>query len=159
MGSEGRSTWSITNVSTCPLADSSFSLGSSSAEGIEGLGSDASDCADAPPKAGLCSHCQPTWSGRFRRRHVFAFSQRELSHYVTTVRAKEGTLNQLTDTLGRIKGMTFWDHTGLRGKYDFAISFSQDLDADPQTEIPSLSTALRESLGLTMQKQRARLKP
>jgi uncharacterized protein (TIGR03435 family) len=73
---------------------------------------------------------------------------------VTAIRAKEATLKQLTDTLGRITGMAFWDRTGLQGKYDFAFSFSQDLNADPQTEVPSLSTALRESLGLTMQKQR-----
>jgi uncharacterized protein (TIGR03435 family) len=73
---------------------------------------------------------------------------------VTAIRAKEASLKQLAETLGRITGIPFWDQTGLQGKYDFAFRFSQDLNADPQTEVPSLSTALRESLGLTIQKRR-----
>jgi uncharacterized protein (TIGR03435 family) len=72
---------------------------------------------------------------------------------VTAIRAKEATLKQLTETLGRITRVPFWDQTGLQGKYDFEFRFSQDLNTDPQTEDPSLSTALRESLGLTIQKQ------
>ena len=50
--------------------------------------------------------------------------------------------------------MPFWDETGLSGKYDFSFRFSGDLNADSQMEAPSLSTALREIIGLTIVKQR-----
>jgi uncharacterized protein (TIGR03435 family) len=53
--------------------------------------------------------------------------------------------------------MPLWDRTGLQGKYDFAFRFSQDPSADSQTDAPSLSTALRENLGLILQKQRGPL--
>lgn len=71
----------------------------------------------------------------------------------TSIKAREASLTQLTRTLERVVGRPFWDQTGLQGKYDFAFSFSQDLDADPQTGVPALPTAMRESLGLTLHKQ------
>ncbi len=72
---------------------------------------------------------------------------------VTSIKAREASLTQLTRTLERIVGRPFWDQTGLQGKYNFAFSFSQDLDADPQAGVPALPIAIRESLGLTLHKQ------
>jgi uncharacterized protein (TIGR03435 family) len=46
-----------------------------------------------------------------------------------------------------------WDRTGLSGNYDFAFRYAQGLSADRNTDAPSLATALRENLGLAMQKQ------
>jgi uncharacterized protein (TIGR03435 family) len=76
---------------------------------------------------------------------------------VTAITGRRASLSQLTETLGRILGMPLWDQTGLQGKYDSAFRFSHDLSADTQTDAPSLSTALRENLGLTLQKQRGPL--
>jgi len=53
--------------------------------------------------------------------------------------------------------MPLWDETGLPGEYGFAFRFSHDISADSQTDVPSLSTALEENLGLTLKKQRGPL--
>lgn len=76
---------------------------------------------------------------------------------VLEIKGHRASLSQLTDTLGRNLGMPFWDQTGLAGKYDFEFRFSEDPSADSQTDAPALSTALRESLGLIMKKQRGPL--
>jgi uncharacterized protein (TIGR03435 family) len=76
---------------------------------------------------------------------------------VTAITGRGASLSQLTETLGRIVRMPFWDQTGLPGKYDFTFRFSQDLSVDSQTDVPSLSTALRENLGLTIRQERGPL--
>jgi uncharacterized protein (TIGR03435 family) len=76
---------------------------------------------------------------------------------VISITGRGASISQLTGTLGRIVGTPLWDQTGLEGKYDFAFRFSEDPGADSLTDTPSLSTALRESLGLTMRKQRGPL--
>ena len=64
------------------------------------------------------------------------------------------TLAQLSRTLERVLGEPFWDQTGLQGKYNFEFSFSQEVGADSQAEVPALATALQESLGLSLHRQK-----
>lgn len=73
---------------------------------------------------------------------------------VTEITGRGASLSQLTDMLGRILGTPLWDQTGLHGKYDFAFRFSDELSADSEAGVPSLSIALRENLGLSLRKQR-----
>jgi len=80
-----------------------------------------------------------------------------LSTGATTITGRRATLAQLCETLGRSLGATIWDQTGLKGEYDFSFRYAQDLGADSQTDAPSIATALRESLGLILQKQRGPL--
>jgi uncharacterized protein (TIGR03435 family) len=93
-------------------------------------------------------------SSPFNESYVFAT---EPSPGVTAITGRGASLSQLIQTLGRIVGMPLWDQTGLEGKYDFAFRFSEDSGTDSQTDAPSLSTALRDSLGLTIKKQRGPL--
>jgi uncharacterized protein (TIGR03435 family) len=79
------------------------------------------------------------------------------SRGVTSIQAHEASITQLTRTLERSVGKPFWDQTGLHGKYDFTFSFYQDADVDPQAGVPSLPTALEETLGLTLHKQKGPL--
>jgi uncharacterized protein (TIGR03435 family) len=74
----------------------------------------------------------------------------------STVRIKgcATSLAQLSRTLERVLGEPFWDQTGLQGKYNFEFSFSQEVGADSQAEVPALATALQESLGLSLHRQK-----
>lgn len=49
------------------------------------------------------------------------------------------------------------DHTGLTGSYDFKLDWAQDTSAGANVEVtqPGLMTALREQLGLRLEKQEA----
>ena len=73
------------------------------------------------------------------------------------VRGCKAPVSKLAETLGRNIGKPLWDQTGLQGVYDFDLSYSQDVSTDIQADAPSLSTALREALGLTLQKQKGPL--
>jgi uncharacterized protein (TIGR03435 family) len=75
------------------------------------------------------------------------------SRGVISINAHEASLAQLTRALERCEGKPFWDQTGLQGKYDFTFTFSQDPDVD----LPSLPTALQQTLDLTLHKQRGPL--
>jgi uncharacterized protein (TIGR03435 family) len=77
-----------------------------------------------------------------------------LSSAGTMITGRRATLAQLAETLGRNLESPMWDRTGLQGEYDFTFRYAQDVGADTQTDAPSLTTALRESLGLILQKQR-----
>jgi uncharacterized protein (TIGR03435 family) len=84
--------------------------------------------------------------------------------YLSTMSPSTGVLEitgrgvsvaELAERLGRNTGTPFWDQTGLAGRYDFTFRFAQqDLDADILPDVPLLSTALREDLGLALVKSR-----
>jgi uncharacterized protein (TIGR03435 family) len=76
---------------------------------------------------------------------------------VLEIRGHRASLLQLIDTLGRNLGMPLWDRTGLKGKYDFEFRYAEDLSAESEAAAPQLATALRESLGLVIKKQRGPL--
>jgi uncharacterized protein (TIGR03435 family) len=61
---------------------------------------------------------------------------------------------QLAEILQRLTGMPVWDRTGLSGDYYFAFRYAEGLSADLKTDAPSLAGALRENLGLKMEKQK-----
>jgi uncharacterized protein (TIGR03435 family) len=73
---------------------------------------------------------------------------------ITAIEGRKASVSQLAETLGRVSGTPFWDQSALQGQYDFDFRYSMDLSADAQTSVPSLVTALRETLGLTIQKRR-----
>ncbi len=73
---------------------------------------------------------------------------------VTEIIAERGSIPQLAEALARALRMPVWDETNLHGVYDFKFRFSEDLNPDASAHAPSLSTALRDNLGLAIQKQR-----
>jgi uncharacterized protein (TIGR03435 family) len=76
---------------------------------------------------------------------------------VIAITGRRASISQLAETLQRSLGVPVSDGTGLAGIYDFAFRFSEDLSAEHQTDAPSLATALKENLGLTMKKQKGAL--
>jgi len=47
------------------------------------------------------------------------------------------------------------DRTGLPGQYDYDLNFVRDVSLAPSADGVSLETALREQLGLRVERQRA----
>jgi uncharacterized protein (TIGR03435 family) len=72
---------------------------------------------------------------------------------VSEVIGSRATLKQLAAELSRTSGKPFWDQTGLTGIYDFSFRYSQEVSAGEPTGAPFLATALRQDLGLALQKQ------
>jgi uncharacterized protein (TIGR03435 family) len=73
---------------------------------------------------------------------------------VTAINGRRVTMAQLAETLQRSIQTPVWDRTGLTGNYYFAFRYTQDLSADHITDAPALAAALRESLGLRLEKQK-----
>lgn len=67
------------------------------------------------------------------------------------------SIPKLAETLQRVVQLPIWDRTGLAGTYDFTFRYAQDVSADRATDAPALATALRESLGLNLAKQKGPL--
>jgi uncharacterized protein (TIGR03435 family) len=73
------------------------------------------------------------------------------------IRGCRASVSKLAVTLGRNLRQPLWDQTGLQGIYDFDFHYSQDVSTGVETDAPSLATALREDLGLTLQKAKGPL--
>jgi uncharacterized protein (TIGR03435 family) len=63
-------------------------------------------------------------------------------------------MSQLAETLQRTIRMPVWDRTGLSGNYYFAFRYAGDSGTDFDADAPALTTALQESLGLKLEKQK-----
>lgn len=63
-------------------------------------------------------------------------------------------LSQLATTLQRSTRIPVWDRTSLSGNYSFALRYSPDLSADSSAAAPLLTTAIQETLGLRLEKQK-----
>lgn len=72
---------------------------------------------------------------------------------VIRITAQAASIKRLTEIFGRITGTPISDQTGLTGRYNFQFRFS-NINADAETDVPSFPTALQESMGLTLQKQK-----
>jgi uncharacterized protein (TIGR03435 family) len=76
---------------------------------------------------------------------------------VVTLTAKRNSMAQLADFVARRLGEIVVDKTGIDGVYDFELRWtnddqtSNDIDADG---VPTLFTALQETLGLRLQPQK-----
>lgn len=75
---------------------------------------------------------------------------------VEAVTGCRASILQLAAVLERGAAMPVWDKTGLAGSYDFTFRYSRDVDPDAQADAPPLDAALREDLGLALQKQKGR---
>jgi uncharacterized protein (TIGR03435 family) len=73
---------------------------------------------------------------------------------VTAIAGKGASMTQLAQTLHRVTSMPVWDRTGLSGNYDFSFTFAEDPGTDSKTDAPSLGTAPKDNLGLSLQKQK-----
>lgn len=71
---------------------------------------------------------------------------------VIAVTGRRVTMSQLAQTLQRVTGEPVWDRTGLSGNYYFAFRYAPD--EKPDTDAPSLGKALKENLGLQLEKQK-----
>jgi len=61
---------------------------------------------------------------------------------------------QLIDVLERQTGSIVLDQTGLDGSYDYALQWTPDLDPPANASGPSLTTAVKEQLGLRLALQK-----
>jgi uncharacterized protein (TIGR03435 family) len=62
-----------------------------------------------------------------------------------------GSLSQLAGDLGFVAGRPVIDRTGVNGNYDYVLKWASDTATD--SPLPSLSTSLRENLGLELRSQ------
>ena len=65
-----------------------------------------------------------------------------------TLNSTKGNIPRLVEILSRATGKIVVDETRLTGEYDFRLEWAQDLAAE--TAGPSLTTALRDQLGLQL---------
>jgi len=61
------------------------------------------------------------------------------------------SMSYLATMLQRVTGLPVADRTGIAGSYDIKLEFASDLEQD--STLPSLFTALRETLGLELKAQ------
>jgi uncharacterized protein (TIGR03435 family) len=75
---------------------------------------------------------------------------------VTQITGQKASMTKLAQMLQRLTGTSMWDRTGLSGEYDFEFRFAQRLSAtlEGTESYAPLATALKESLGLEMKKQK-----
>jgi uncharacterized protein (TIGR03435 family) len=73
---------------------------------------------------------------------------------VAAITARGVSMAKLAETLSRTLQTPVWDRTALAGNFYFAFRFSEMPRADVETDAPSLATALQESLGLKLEKQK-----
>lgn len=74
------------------------------------------------------------------------------SALVTQIEGRNGTMEQLVDALQHVQPLIVLDRTGISGNYDF--KFLAARNDDPESDAPMLATALRETLGLELKKER-----
>lgn len=66
-------------------------------------------------------------------------------------------MDLLASELAEVAGRPVVNRTGLRGEFDFDLSYAPDLNAVPAPEAataPGLTTALQEQLGLRLEASR-----
>jgi uncharacterized protein (TIGR03435 family) len=73
------------------------------------------------------------------------------------ITASGGTMAQLASWFSNANGVDrpVIDQTGLRGRYDFTLEWSNPLDGAQDGTNPSIFTALREQIGLKLEARRA----
>jgi uncharacterized protein (TIGR03435 family) len=71
----------------------------------------------------------------------------------TDVSGTKVPIGSLIKLLSNLVGRTVLDQTGLKGDYDFKMTFAPDLAAT-ETDGPSIFTALQEQLGLKLEAQK-----
>jgi uncharacterized protein (TIGR03435 family) len=76
---------------------------------------------------------------------------------VLAVKGRNASIAQLASALQRVTKVPIWDRTGLTGNYDFEFRYALDPGPEAEADAPSLATALRDNLGLTLKKQKGPL--
>ena len=66
-------------------------------------------------------------------------------------------LHSLPSMLARELDRPVVDQTGLTGNYDFTLQFAPAVGADPDSQAPSIFTAVQEQLGLKLEPAKAPL--
>lgn len=82
----------------------------------------------------------------------------------TKIQGRGATIANIADMISQQIGSTVVDKTGLPGKYDYTLTFANDVAAAPpdagqaqEQEGPSLFTAVQEQLGLKLEAQKQRV--
>jgi len=73
---------------------------------------------------------------------------------VVGVTGRNVSMSQLAETLQRSMKVPVWDRTGLTGNYYFAFRYALESGAGSDADAPAVATALQESLGLKLEKQK-----
>ncbi len=114
--------------------------------GKDGLKIRESSAASEPPgKAKACKDVSPA--------EGFVFITGPAPG-VLAVTGCAATMAQLAQTLQRSLPMPVWDRTGLAGIFDLEFRYAGDPSADSDAGAPALATALQETLGLKLEKQK-----
>jgi uncharacterized protein (TIGR03435 family) len=75
---------------------------------------------------------------------------------VVAITARRASMTELAQTLQRSLRTPVWDRTGITGRYDFWFRYA-NVNASPEVDVPWAGTALEESLGLMLEKQKGPL--
>ena len=73
---------------------------------------------------------------------------------VIEVTGRGVSISQLAENLQRMIGIPVWDRSGLSGDFYFVFRFKELNSSELDNETPSLMTALEQSLGLKLEKQK-----
>jgi uncharacterized protein (TIGR03435 family) len=66
----------------------------------------------------------------------------------------KGSMDQLARQLSTKAGRPVLDRTGLSGQYTFTLDWTQTTTAAPESDIPSVFTAVQEQIGLKLESTR-----
>jgi uncharacterized protein (TIGR03435 family) len=78
------------------------------------------------------------------------------SQGVVAITGRRASIAELAQELQRILHTAVWDRTGITGRYDFAFRYA-NVNASPDVDVPWAGTALEDSLGLMLDKQKGPL--
>jgi uncharacterized protein (TIGR03435 family) len=113
---------------------------------------EAKDGEEPPPLPAWIKDTSPTL-----RAQTYISAAGGHENGVTWMTGRRVSMSQLADTLERALGAPVWNRTGLPGNYYFGFRYRHD-PANPETDAPSLTTAVQESLGLRLEKQKGLVK-
>jgi len=68
--------------------------------------------------------------------------------------ASKGTMDRLAWQLSTQAGRPVLDQTGLTGQYTFTLDWTQNTTAAPESDVPSIFTAVQEQIGLKLESTR-----
>jgi uncharacterized protein (TIGR03435 family) len=70
----------------------------------------------------------------------------------TEIAVSDGNMRRLADQLSTPVGRPVFDKTGLDGSFAYKLTFNSSTE---ESDLPSLSTALQDQLGLRLEPQKA----
>jgi uncharacterized protein (TIGR03435 family) len=74
-----------------------------------------------------------------------------------TLAARNVPMPTLAEFLSQLTGRLVVDATGLKSNYDFDLQWTPDTQLQPDSDTPSIFTAVQEQTGLRLESRRTRM--